>query len=461
MILPDEIVPLVKVPEFWEEEFDNGIKVIGTKSDEIPTVAVQLSLRGGHKFDANEPTKSGLAQLTASMMNESTKNYSAVEMQEELRKLGSSINIYAGRSSTTVSINSLRKNLGATLALAEEKLYNPSFVQEDFDRVKKQQMESIIASQKDPGSIANQVYNRLLYGDKHIYSIPTGGIEETVEGITIADIQKFYDSYYSPNLGELVIVGDIAKDEILGQLDFLKTWENKNVEIPTLPDPKPSDVTKIYLVDKVDAPQSQIRIGYMTDLTYDATGEYFQSYLMNYALGGAFNSRINLNLREDKGWTYGARGYFSSNEDAGPYTARAGVRADATDSAVYEFMNEIKMYREDGITDDELAFMRNSIGQRDARSYETPGQKAGFLRRIVQYDLDKSYVDEQTEIINTISKDEINSLAKKYLQDDNMYILVVGDGASNRANLEKLGYELIELNEKGEVVEETILDTDK
>lgn len=453
--------PLVKVPEFWETKFDNGIKVIGTVSDEIPTVAIQLTLNGGHKFDANDPSKSGLAQVTASLLNESTENYSAEEMQEELRKIGSSIGVFANNNATTITINTLKKNLKRTMQLAEEKLLRPGFVQEDFERIMKQQMEGIIASQKNPSAIASQVYNRLLYGDEHILSVPASGIEGTVKNITLDDVKAFYASYYSPNLGELVVVGDIQKDEVLGELDFLKSWGNKNVKIPELPDAKPADKTKLYLVDKADAPQSQIRIGYMTDLEYDATGDYFKSYLMNYPLGGAFNSRINLNLREDKGWTYGARGFFSASDDPGPYTATAGVLGTATDSSVFEMMKEITNYGENGITDGELEFMRKSVGQRDAREYETPGQKARFLRRIVHYDLDRSYVDEQTKIINTISKEEINALAKKYISDDQLYILVVGDGASNREKLRKLGYDMVELDAKGDVVEDMTVDTKK
>ncbi len=453
--------PLVKVPEFWKTNFDNGIKVIGTKSDEIPTIAIQLTLAGGHKFDAYEPTKSGLAQITAAMMNESTQNYSAEAMQEELRKIGSSVSIYANNNSTILTVNTLKKNLDRTLELVEEKLLRPGFQKLDFDRVIKQQMEGIIANQKDPSAIASQVFNRLLYGDEHIFSVPTEGIEETVGNITLEDIDAFYEKYYSPNLGELVIVGDIEQKEILPKLGFLKTWKNKQVTIPDLPNSKPGDKTKVYLVDKAEAPQSQIRIGYMTDLTYDATGDYFKTYLMNYPLGGAFNSRINLNLREDKGWTYGARSYFSASKDPGPYVASAGVLATATDSAVFEFVKEISDYSEDGITEDELDFMRRSIGQKDARSYETPGQKAGFLRQIIHYDLDKSFVDDQTKIIKTITQKEINGLARKYLDKENMYILVVGDAASNRSKLENLGYEVVDLDPKGEVISETVIQTDK
>jgi len=447
--------PLVKVPEFWSKKLDNGIKVIGTKTDEIPVVAVQLNINGGHRMDMYSPDKSGLALLTAGLMNESTENYTSEQVQEELRKIGSSINVYADNSQTTVSINTLKKNLGRTMEIVEEVLYRPKFSQEDFDRIKKQQLEGLKSEMKDPASIASNVYRRLLYGDDHIYSVPSSGIEESVEKITLDDVKNFYAKYYAPELSELVVVGDISQKDVMSSLNFLNQWENKSAKLPEMPAVSDQEKTKIYLVDKEQAPQSQIRIGYVTDMPYDATGDYFKSYLMNYALGGAFNSRINLNLREDKGWTYGARSYFNSNDDPGPYTASAGVKGEATAGAVSEFMKEITNYRKDGITDEELDFMRNSIGQRDARSYETPRQKASFLSRIVHYDLDKNYVDEQTEIIQNITKEEINALAEKTLQTDNMNIIVVGDKASNIDALNELGYEIVELNVKGEVKEST------
>lgn len=170
---------------------------------------------------------------------------------------------------------------------------------------------------------------------------------------------------------------------------------------------------------------------------------------------------INLNLREDKGWTYGARSFFSSDNVNGEFTASAGVRANATDSAVVEFLSEIKNFREDGITDDELTFMRNSIGQRDARSYETPFQKAGFLSTIIRYNLADDYVDDQAEIIRTITKEEINALAKKHLDLDNAYILVVGDAASHKENLKALGYEVVDVSPNGDIIIEMQENTDE
>lgn len=445
--------PLVSVPDFWKTTLKNGIKVIGTNYTEIPVVNLQLTINGGHRMDAHHPEKAGLASLTGAMMNESTENYSSEEIQEELRKIGSSISVYAGSNATSVNIRTLKKNLPRTLELAEEILFRPAFNETDFARLKKQQIEGIQSSYKDPASIASLVYDRLLYGDEHIYSVPASGIEETVERITLADVKSFYEQYYAPELSELVVVGDVSQKQILNRLAFLQQWEPNGAKLPALAAPKSGSAARIYLVDKADAPQSQIRIGYMTDLKYDATGEYFKTTLMNYPLGGAFNSRINLNLREDKGWTYGARSYFSGGDIPGPFTATAGVKAAATDSAVYEFMKEITEYRENGITAEELTFMRNSIGQRDARSYETPWQKAGFLQEIVHYNLDKMFVDEQRKIIDTITKEEINGLARKHLQPGQVYIVVVGDANTHREKLQALGYDVVDVSEKGDIIE--------
>ncbi|MCP4452262.1 MAG: insulinase family protein, partial [Planctomycetes bacterium] len=444
--------PLVKVPDFWSTTLDNGLKVIGTRTDEIPIVAVQLTLNGGHKLDAYDPAKSGLAELTAALMNESTENYTSEEVQEALRKLGSNISVYASGARTTMSITTLKKHLVKTLEIAEDVLSRPKFTQDDYDRVKKQQLEGVLSMQKDATAIADIVFNRLLYGDGHIYAVPSSGTEASLTSITPDDVKAFYKSYYAPDVSELVVVGDISRNEIMPLLGFLQTWKSKAVKIPDLPDAPGTGQTRLYLVDKPEAPQSEIRIGYVTDMPYDATGEYFKCTLMNYPLGGAFNSRINLNLREDKGWTYGARSNFGSDDDPGPYVAQAGVKGAATDGAVFEFMKEIKAYRDKGITDEEVSFIRKSIGQRDARNYETPGQKASFLRRIVHYNLDKTYVDDQAKIINAITREEITGLAKKHLRDKNMYILVVGDKASHLEGLQKLGYDIVELDVKGQVV---------
>ncbi len=204
----------------------------------------------------------------------------------------------------------------------------------------------------------------------------------------------------------------------------------------------------LYFIDKDKAAQSEIRIGKRA-LPYDATGEYYRAGLMNYPFGGAFNSRINLNLREDKGYTYGAGSWFSGQDQYGFYRASAGVRADSTAASIKEFMNEFHSYYKDGITEEELAFTQSAIGQRDARAYETPRQKLGFLSRMIKYNLQPSFVDEQSEILESISKAELDALAKKHLKLDDMIIVVVGDKAKYLDDVKALGFKVIELDDDG------------
>jgi zinc protease len=444
--------PAVKVPPFWTENLANGIKVIGSKSEEIPTVTLLFTVKGGHLLSAKDPSRAGIASLTAALMNEDTEKYTSEQMTNELEKLGSSISVYAGGENISVNVQSLTKSLDATLALLEQRLLHPKFTQEDFDRLKKQQLEGIANQATQPVAIANNVYNTLLYGESDIRSVPVSGTEASVKSITLDDVKKFYAENFSPSVTNLVIVGEVDQKQVLSKLGFLSKWQPKNVTIPSPKTGKPVDKTRIYLVDKESAPQSQIRVGYLTDMPFDATGDYYKSYLMNYILGGAFNSRINLNLREDKGWTYGARSGFSSTELAGPYTAQAGVRANATDSSVVEFVKEITNYRDKGITADEVAFLKNSVGQSEARQYETPFQKAGFLNQIIQYNLEKDFVDKRNQMLRTITKEELDALAKKMLPVEKMNILVVGDKKSVKPGLDKLGYEVVELDKEGKKV---------
>lgn len=440
--------PVITVPPFWKQNLNNGIKVIGTKNSEVPTVTLLFTLQGGHKLEAHDPSKAGIASLTASMLNEDSEKFSAEEISSKLEKLGSSISFGSGSESMTVSVQTQVKNLDATLALLEERMMHPRFSQDDFDRLKKQRLEAIKNQSTQPTVIANNVYNKVLYGEGHIQAIPVVGTIQTVESISLEDVKKFYQNYFSPSVTNLVIVGDVEQNQIMPKLAFLNNWAPKQVTMPAEAKLASVDKTKLFIVDKEKAAQSEIRIGYMA-MPYDATGEYYKANLMNYVLGGAFNSRINLNLREDKGYTYGAGSYFSGTESAGPYTAYAGVRSNVSDSAVVEFMKEIKRFREEGITDEELAFMKNAVGQSDARKYETSFQKAAFLNNMLRYNLEPDYVAKQNEILKNITKEEINALAKKHLQVEKMSIMLVGDKATIKPGLEKLGYEVVELDTDG------------
>lgn len=443
--------PVITVPDYWNDKFANGIRVIGTYTDELPMVSMLISVKGGHRAEAKTPEKAGVAQLVAGMMEEATEKYEAEDIANELEKLGSSISVSADNNEINIEISTLTKNLDATLKLAEERILRPRFAQEDFDRLKKQQMEGIANQNNQPVAIANKVFNRLLYGEGNIMAVPASGTLKTVENINLDDVKAYYKENFAPNLMSIVVVGSVTGETIMPKLEFLGRWQAPRVK-RTQQQPTPQiDKTRIFLVDKEKAPQSEIRIGYM-GLRFDATGRYYRAKLMNFILGGAFNSRINLNLREDKGYTYGARSGFSGTDAPGPFTASAGVKGNVTDSSIIEFMKEIKLYVEKGITDEELEFTKKSLGQSEALKYETQIQKAYFLNTIMTYGLDKNFTQKQNEILAKMTKTEIHNLARLMLPTDKMHIVVVGDKASLQDKLAKLGYEVVELDKDGNPV---------
>jgi zinc protease len=445
--------PVVKVPSFWRKDWPSGIRIIGTQNTELPTVTLSVKIPGGHFLNANDLSKAGHASFFTDMMNDDTKNYTAEQMSRELQKLGSSINVFSGNDDITFQVQSQVKNLDATLKLLQERMFNPKFTQSAFDRIKKQNLESFKQQKTQPAAVADNVFAKVNYGSNHILGVSGDGNEQSIGAMELADIQFYYDNYMTSQGAEVVVVGDIREEEILPKLSFLNNLPNKKIEIPAIAATPAVERTKLFLVDVPKSAQTEFRVGYVTGLKYDATGEYFKSGLMNFALGGAFNSRLNMNLREDKGWTYGARSGFSGGKQTGDYEFSSGIRGNATDSALVEIMKELKEYADNGITDEELDFMKNAIGQRDALRYETGFQKAGFIGNILDHDLPADYVDQQNNIIRNISKTDINGLARKWIKPDQMNILVVGDKAKILPGLQKLGYEIIELDADGKPLE--------
>jgi zinc protease len=446
--------PVVKVPAFWRKDLPSGIKIIGTESTELPAITLSITIPGGHLLQANNTDKLGLANFFATMMNEDTKTYTAEQMAVELQKLGSTININSSTDEITFNVQCLRKNLDKTLVLLEERMFNPKFTDDAFKRNQKQILESFKVAKSQPATVASDVIAKINYGPNNILGMSENGTEATVKNITIQDIQDYYNNYMTTKGMKVVIVGDVKQAEILPKLAFLDKLPNKKIELPAVAaTPLPTEQAKIYLVDIPKAAQTEFRVGYNTGLKYDATGEYYKAGLMNFALGGGFNGRVNINLREDKGWTYGARSAFSGDEYGGDFEFSSGIRADATDSALVEVVKELKNYSTAGIKDDELVFMKSAIGQRDALRYETGFQKAGFIRNILDYNLPANYTEIQAKILKSITKEQIDALAKKYIDPSKLNMLLVGDKAKILPGLQKLGYPIVELDVDGKPTE--------
>ena len=441
--------PVVTIPAYWKKTLPNGAKVIGADYKELPIVNISITIPGGHLAQANDTSKLGLAGCVGSMLNEDTKNYTAEQMSVALQKLGSSVSAGNTFDGMRFSMQCLKKNLDKTLALLEERMLNPNFTQDAFTRLQKQAMESFKQAKSQPATIASNVYSKINYGADNILGMNDNGTENTVKNMTLADVETYYNNYMTTQGAKIVIVGNVTEAEILPKLSFLNKLPNKKIELPKPVANATSNKTTIYLIDVPKAAQTEFRVGKVVSMPYDLVGEYYKCDLMNYVLGANFNSRLNLNLREDKGWTYGARASFSGSKYSVDYTFSSGIRADATDSALTEVMKEINNYATSGITTDEINFMKSAIGQRDALQYETPGQKSGFVARLLEYNLEGDYVATQNKILTMMSKAEIDQLAKKWLQTDKMNILLVGDKAKILPGLQKFGYEIIELDSDG------------
>jgi len=444
--------PVVKVPVFWTGQLPNGIRIIGSKNDEIPTVTINMEIKGGPLWANRDSSKAGLAMIVSHMLNESTQHHTAEDISAALERMGSEINVNVNNTGIALSISCLKKNLDATLALLKERLFAPKFTVEAFDRVKEQTLENFQMRQSQASALANSIFNQMLYAPGNFRPYALNGTAGSLASIQLKDVEGFYRDHFAPEVTSISVVGDIDKAQMDRKLAFLKDWAKKGVVVPAADSTsRIAQSRTIYFVDIPHAAQSEIRVGYITNINYDATGLYYRLGLMNYPLGGAFTSRLNLELREVKGWTYGASSYFTSGEYGGSFAVHTGVKTPATDSAVASIINVIRDYAQGGITTDELAFTRHSIGQGDALKYETNDQKAEFLADIQKYHLTASYVDEQQRILSTISPKEINRLARSYLDTQRMTIVVVGDKQAVMAGLKGLGYSIIELDVNGRI----------
>lgn len=425
------------LPAYTSEKTPNGIQVIHSQSNEVPKVTMLFSIAGGKLLEAYDPKLLGLASITAGMMNEGTQLRTSEQIDAALDRLGSTINFSAGSQATTIFVSSLTKNVDATLAILEEMLYKPAFKKEDLDRLKEQTEQGLYNADKNPAVLSSKAFNILIYGDNILSSFNSGYVS-TVQKITVEDVQAFYDKYYSPSVTNLVVVGNISMTDLRPKLAFLNTWKPKEVKLPAITEFPAKTPTTIYIVDKPGATQSQVFFGSRIG-GYDYVGDNFKLEIANYPLGGSFNSRINLNLREEKGFTYGAYSFNTGTRYPGYWAINSSVRGNATDSAVREMYKELKNFYENGIKPDELATTRSSLYQADALRFETTFDKAGFLNQLLEYSLPGTYVDEQNKLLNTITVEELNVIIKKYLNPDEMIIVVVGDESDIKEGLKNLG----------------------
>lgn len=431
--------PTYDFPDVQRRTLSNGLQLWVVERPGVPIVNVQLIVdAGGMQDPADRP---GLASLTAAMLTEGTATRSATEIADELDFLAANLNAMAGQEVASVSLQTLARNLEHALAIFADIVVNPAFPESEWSRVRDQRLVSLLQALDQPPTIANQRFARIVYGDAHPYGRPVPGTPDAVRGTTPEIMRDFHRQRYVPNNSSLIVVGDIRTDRIAQQLErSFAGWRRGPATVASsFADPAPQQATRIFLIDKPGSAQSQVRIGHVG--VTRAHHDYFPLLMMNTILGGQFTSRINLNLREDKGYTYGARSGFDMGRLAGPFVAQAGVQTAVTKESLIEFMKELTEIRDARpVTEEEIEFARMSIIRREPLTLESNAQIASRVQQLILYGLPDDYFDHYNQRIAAVTREDVNRVAREYLHPERFAIVVVGDRAQIESGLRELPY---------------------
>jgi len=428
--------PIVDLPPVRDARLENGVRLLSVDNDETPTVTVRAVFAMGQRDEP--PGKAGLANLTASMMSEATRRRSAAEFSEALERIGASLSVAAGNYETAVTLNVLSKHLDAGMDLMLERLLEPAFAQEDFDRLRSQLMESLLQARKSGPALAARAMDAVLAGPEHPLSYPGGGLPSTVSNIDLDDVKAFYAAHIPMHLQGVVASSSLPQEALVASLQGLARLPVTRVTREPIDSLPRIEERTLFLVDREGAAQSSLRLAHPA-LKYDALGDYYLAGLVNFNLGGTFDSRINLNLREDKGYTYGIRSGFAGGPEFGSFRVSGEINREATAAAVTELLGELERYATSGMTEAEYQYLQNAVGQADALRYETPGAKLGLLLEILRYDLPLDYRRQQQALLRDTSREALNALAGRLLDPHNLAIVVVGDLDEIRPQLDALG----------------------
>lgn len=427
--------PEVTLPSVWTGSLANGMKLYGIRQTELPLVQYSIIISGGHLLDPID--KAGLASMTASLMNEGTKNKTPEELEDAIRLLGASISFYGGSENITVRVSTLARNFEKTLDLVKEMLFEPRWDTVQFELAKSRVINSLKRNKANPGYLASNTLNSLIFGKDNILAIEISGSEESVNSLTINDLKDFYAGNFSPALSEFIVAGDIDQERVTEALKKIDAgWRSKDVVIPAVKVPDLPEKSQIFFVDVPGAKQSVIYIGCPSITRKDP--DYYPAFVTNYKLGGSFNGILNLILREEKGFTYGARSYFNSAARYGTFVATSMVRTNATLESVNIFKTEMEKYRKD-IPQEYVDFTKSALLKGNARNFETLGSLLNMLNNIAVYDLPADYIKQEEAFVKELTAEKILMLAKKYIDPSRMYYVVAGDAATQVNELEKVG----------------------
>ncbi|HSQ46270.1 MAG TPA: pitrilysin family protein, partial [Lutibacter sp.] len=444
-------------PELERSKLSNGLKIILAKREGVPTIVMNLMVNAGYKSDfISSP---GTAALAMNLLDEGTKDLDALQINEKLQLLGADLSSYSDQDISNVYMNTLKPSFDASLGLFADVILNPSFPDKEFERLKTEQINGIRNEKSQPITMALRVMNKYLYGEGHPYNNPyTGsGYETTVEKLTREDIIKFYDTWMKPNNATLVVTGDIDMKELKSKLEkSLGKW--KDGSVPTIVFSKPAVNTKntLYLMNRPESQQSVIIAGHLTE-KYGAFSEIALEQMVSI-LGGDFTSRINMNLREDKHWAYGAAGFVMDAQQERPFLVYAPVQTDKTAESVKELRKEIlEFVTIRPATQKELDKVKTNQVLKLPGQWETNGAVNSSLYNLVKYNLPDDYYQKYDANVRSLSLNELQSVSKKAVKPNAVNWFMVGDKAKISDKLNELGFDnIIEIDADGNPINQFV-----
>ncbi len=412
------------LPGITRFKLANQLDVFLVERHELPTISLSLNFDGGQVSDRKG--QEGMASVCMSMASEGTKELDKLAFDEALADTASNVSSYAGNESQGVTMRSLTKNFDATFALFSDTLLQPGFRDEDLKRMVQRRLESLKQSKGSPRSVAGRLLGSTIYGPRHPFG--TFSTEKSLAKIKIKDCTSYYKSYIRPQGARLFVVGDMTQAQITEKFaPLLAKWKGKPKKVGKIPPPK-SRKGRVFFVDIPGSAQSSIYVSHTGPNRMDKN--YYANQMMAGVLGGGFSSRINMNLREDKGYSYGARGSFSYNRHFGTFIASSSVRSDSTSQSLHEIFGEMTSIKDGSraATADELAREQNGAILGLPARFATAGQVLRMYRRLVYFDLPMSYYNEYVKNFSAVTVDQVNKAAAELLHPENTIILVVGDG---------------------------------
>ncbi len=422
-----------KLPTITSYKLDNGLQVQLIEDHRVPFLTVALGIKAGSAYESKD--KLGLAEMTADMLNEGTTTKKSKEIADETDFIGGGLKAVSDFDFTIVSGSALSKYSDRLVDLLSDIVFHPTFPEEELKLAKTNLTQALAMKRSEPDFLVEERFNKVVFGD-HPYSVvaPT---PTTIENIARKDLQDFHDTHYLPNEATLVIVGDFDPAHLKQQIESkfgTGIWKSDTMPVVQLPQLPKQNGRKIYLVDRPGSVQSSIKLGNVAINKTDP--DYFPVAVANQILGGAAHSRLFLNIREQKGYTYGAYSSVAAHRQPGPFAAEAEVRTEVTAPSLEEFLYELSRIRDVKVTDKELKDAKTYIVGSFQLGLETQSGLAQRLLELKLYDLPDNYLETYSDKVMAVTPDQIRKVARKVIDDNNLVISVVGDASKIKQDLQ-------------------------